>query len=187
MKTADDLPIANACPLEGELPGEGPSRHCAACDTVVVDLSLLTAKDADALIRSPARPRCVSYLVDDHGAVIHLPPPPPAARRRLPLLAGAILLAACNGAPATDPAPAANAVPVVAASTATPAPVPLRGEIEAPAAPAASARNGDESCDHDTKPPATGAAIASVRPHHPPPLTRPTMKRGKPARVDDIF
>lgn len=182
MKTADDLPIAKACPLEGELPGEGPSRHCAACDTVVVDLSLLTANDADALLRSPARPRCVSYLVDERGAVLHQPPPP-VARRRLPLWAGAVLLAACHGTPSTDPASGSTAAPVVAAPTSTPAPVPLRGEIEAPAAPAASAMNGEESCDHDAKPATTAAT--SARPPAPQPVGRPIMKRGKPARFDD--
>ncbi len=191
MKTAADLPIANACPLEGELPGEGPSRHCATCDTLVVDLSLLTSDDADALLRSPTRPRCFSYLVDDRGAVLHLPPAP-VARRRLPILAGAILLAACNGALTNDPPPTttASATAPIAATAATPTPpVLLRGEPEAQphAPPAASAMAGDESCEHDGKPPTAAAATASATRPHTPPVSRPIMKRGKPMRLDHDF
>lgn len=125
MRPATQLPIKKACPLEGDLPGSGAVRHCASCQTDVVDLSLLTAAAADRMLADPARPRCVSYRVDDDGNVVHLAAGPPPARRRLPLLVGGLLLAACNGSPADgngpSPAPVAE---VAAAASSSPSPPP---------------------------------------------------------------
>lgn len=158
MRPAAALPLKKACPLEGDLPGTGAVRHCASCATDVVDLSLLTAAEADRMLANPARPKCVSYRVDEEGNVIHLAPSPAPARRRLPVLAAGLLLAACNGSSidGTAPAPtpvtsslAAAASPSASSSATAPAAPPAapeptekhtRGELAAPT-PAASGDN----------------------------------------------
>ena len=172
MRPATSLPLKKACPLEGDLPGSGAVRHCPSCATDVLDLSLLTAREADRRLADPARPRCVSYRVDEAGNVVHLAEPV-APRRRLPLLVGGLLLAACNGSPAesTGGAPvhtaavtaaASSSAPTAAATATATAPPPAasteptekttRGEI---AAPAASHEEGVAQCDPDGKAAAT--------------------------------
>ena len=191
MKTAADLPIVKACPLEGELPGQGARRHCSSCDTLVVDLSLLTETDADALLKSAARPRCVSYQVDEQGAVLHLPASAAAsapARRRLPILAGALLLAACNGA-AGEAEPKGAATSPVATATPAATSVAKRGEIEPPSQPAAAPAPDHEGCEVDPKA-GTSSTTTATTPPLPkplPPAPRPIRLRGKPAPVGDPF
>lgn len=162
MRPATDLPLKKACPLEGDLPGSGAIRHCASCATDVVDLSLLTAAEADRMLADPARPKCVSYRVDHDGNVIHLASPPVPARRRLPLLAAGLLLAACGGSAVDGSAPASTSTATIAAaasSSAAPPAVPpeptekhTRGELAAvPPAPAASGANANDGagCNPD--------------------------------------
>ena len=167
MRRATDLPIKKPCPREGELPGTGAVRHCAACATDVVDLSLLTAREAEQMLAHPARPRCVSYQVDEAGNVLHQPPPVPVApRRRLPLLVGGLLLAACNGSSVEPGGPDPHREPVaqVAAESSSSTPLPsvpppppsgsaeptekhTRGELAA--VPGAQGQGGAPGCDVD--------------------------------------
>jgi hypothetical protein len=122
---------------------------------VVLDLSLLTATEATRALADPNRPRCISYRVDEHGVIEHVEEAPrPTSRKRLPLLAGSMLLAACNGAPSDGaPAPREGGATVVVASasaSASPAPsssappagVAVRGE-----APAHAPADAEPGCD----------------------------------------
>ena len=80
--------------------GAGASRHCAACDREVIDLSGMHAEAAiDALIAREGK-ACIRYRTDAAGEIQFAPPPP----RRPGLIATAALaLTACAGW-AEDPA-----------------------------------------------------------------------------------
>jgi len=73
MPSLSALRIPEPCHAEwAAMDGDHRSRHCAACDLHVTDLSQLTRADAEALLatRTPGGRVCVRYTVDAAGQVV---------------------------------------------------------------------------------------------------------------------
>jgi len=110
---ADDLTIREPCAEDwSAMTGDGPRRHCDACQRSVHNLSEMTKPEADALLESRTGRLCVRYTINPDGTVRFRPEPipapalvqlrerPPAEPRRAAALTGAAmaasLLAACT-------------------------------------------------------------------------------------------
>lgn len=106
----DPLALRHRCHQRwADLAPNGRGRHCAECDTTVVDLSRLTRKAALAKVASGA---CVRVVRDGSGAAVFRPEPSAKAG----LVVAAALLGGCAGSP--DPAPTTPEVPPAAAAPA---------------------------------------------------------------------
>ncbi|MCB9595699.1 MAG: hypothetical protein H6719_23455 [Sandaracinaceae bacterium] len=81
-----------------DLTPRGAGRHCAECDTTVIDLSRLTRREA---LRRTAKGACVRLRYDAEGAPIFRAEP----TRRGGLVVAAALLGGCASAPDASPAP----------------------------------------------------------------------------------
>ncbi len=120
--SAIDLAISEPCHEAWDAMTPRPhGRHCDSCNMQVLDLSSMTADEADAQLA--ARPSdattCVRYGLDASGNIVFAAPRPglpaasigPSSRRALPVLSSAkrlekfafavpLLLAACTNHPA---------------------------------------------------------------------------------------
>lgn len=64
------LRVAEPCHADwAAMDGDSRSRHCAACDLTVTDLTQLTEADAEALLGRGGRV-CVRYTLDAAGRVV---------------------------------------------------------------------------------------------------------------------
>lgn len=73
MSALSALRVSEPCHAEwAAMDGDLRSRHCAACDLHVTDLSQLTRAEAEALLttRTPGGRVCVRYTVDAAGQVV---------------------------------------------------------------------------------------------------------------------
>lgn len=73
MSALSTLRISEPCHAEwAVMDGDLRSRHCAACDLHVTDLSQLTRAEAEALLttRTPGGRVCVRYTVDAAGKLV---------------------------------------------------------------------------------------------------------------------
>lgn len=147
------------------------ARFCTSCRERVVDLSKLTRRQAEVVLR---RGECVSAAYDDDGAVLFRP-----ERRRLPLFPAALRAAAvaaplwlmgCGDAGSSGGAEEHTEAPD--------RPVPW----VRPVVPAAPTDDSEAACELTSRPPAAQAknprAPATTRPAHPPPYPR---LAGRPA------
>lgn len=69
----ESLRIAEPCHADwSAMNGDQRSRHCAACDLQVTDLTQLTRHEAEALLatRTPGGRVCVRYTVDAAGKLV---------------------------------------------------------------------------------------------------------------------
>lgn len=167
-------------------PDSARTRHCTSCRASVVDVSLLTRREAEELVRAKERGAkvCVHLHVRrDDGAILladghALPERPrvPDRRHAIVAAASAIALAAC--APSKEPE-VPNLVPVVAAP-ASPGPVPA--PAPPPAEPTPTVAAADEP---DVEPaPAPAPSVQPIAKKPTPPS--PTPKGKKPPTYDVI-
>lgn len=105
-----------------DLVPRGEGRYCGLCDTVVIDLSRLTRREALERTRGGA---CVRARLDEHGEPIFRPDS--ARRTGLSVLAVAAALTGCGSSDATRPDE-----PVLAAEPS------IERAVEAPLEPLAS-------------------------------------------------
>jgi hypothetical protein len=82
-------------------------RHCGSCDVTVVDLTRLTRRRAEKLVRDAGGRLCARMRVDRGGAPVFSPEPHPMPS--VALVAASLFVAACEGGsePASEPAPVA--------------------------------------------------------------------------------
>lgn len=89
----DQIPINNpCCESWDEMDGDAVRRHCARCDKDVVNLSMLTEREARTMLAEC--PPCVRYRFDEAGAVVFAHPQVRRQRRGLERLLGAAALVA---------------------------------------------------------------------------------------------
>lgn len=123
----------------------GPGRHCTACDKTVVDLTRVTRREAESIVRAHGGELCGRLAVDARGEPVFRPEP-----LRLAPLAFVGALAACS----TDPSPPPPPAPVARA------PDPHEG----PAAPPDLRRFGGSVATGTMMP------ISAMPPVPPPPV-----------------
>lgn len=138
-------------------------RHCGTCDVTVVDLSRLTRRKAEAMVRAVGGRMCARMRVDAEGEPLFLPETE-RAPRLLGVAALGLLAAACD----SGPAPASVAEPPEVALTNDAAPSLLGGSSterfggslmtteHTPMRPLAGAQSGAAPVAATAAPPATG-------------------------------
>lgn len=147
---------------EAMAPTVGGARRCGACGEDVIDLSRLTRKEAERVVRGRDVP-CVSFETDGDGHVVFRTDP----RRAGALAIGAAtLLAACSS---TEPGIEIRPEP----TTSAPVPAPFVMMPMAPGAPWGARSGLDDAAAGDRNDVDALAPIASAvaRPHTRPSAT----------------
>ncbi len=68
----DNLHIAEPCKLDWEkMTGDDRSRHCDECNHPVINLSALSANEAEGMLVANANRICVTYLRKSNGEIVH--------------------------------------------------------------------------------------------------------------------
>ncbi len=98
MTKSLSMRVASPCSERWEdmLP-RGEGRHCASCEKTVVDLTRVTRRQAEQLVREKGGALCVRLAEDERGELVFR-----SERKRLPVFAPvalASLLAACAAEP----------------------------------------------------------------------------------------